>query len=85
MAEEWIGTIEHYYPKAQAAVLRVDRGEVRVGDQIRIVGHGVDLTEEVTSLQMDHRPIEEAHAGERVGLGVPQRVHEKDSVYLVHA
>lgn len=84
MDEEPIGTIEHYYPKAHAAVLHVEQGEVCLGDVLHICGPGREVTERVTSLELEHRPIPAAHAGERVGVLVSAPVHEKDQVFLVH-
>lgn len=73
MDERHIGWIEHYYPRVHAAVVRLDKGNVHVGDRIHIVGHGTDLVEEVTSLQVANKPVREGHRGESVGLWVARR------------
>ena len=82
MPEKPVGKVEHYYPKVQAAAVRLSK-KVKVGDQVHIVGHGDDFKEEVTSLQLDHKPIEEGQPGQSVGLWVKERVHEGDDVLLV--
>jgi translation elongation factor EF-1alpha len=82
MPEKPVGKVEHYYPKVNAAAVKLTR-KVKVGDQVHIVGHGDDFTEEVTSLQLDHRPIREGQPGQSVGLWVKDRVHEGDDVLLV--
>jgi hypothetical protein len=82
MPEKPVGKVEHYYPKVNAAAVKLTR-KVKVGDQVHIVGHGDDFTEEVTSLQLDHRPIQEGQPGQSVGLWVKDRVHEGDDVLLV--
>jgi U32 family peptidase len=81
---EKIGRVEHYYPKVGAAAIRIERGELHLGDYVHIHGHGVDLVERVESLQRDHLPVREAHAGEIVGLAVPEKVRGKAEVYLLH-
>ncbi|MGQ0534500.1 MAG: EF-Tu/IF-2/RF-3 family GTPase [Methanobacteriota archaeon] len=81
--EEKIGKVTHYYPKAHAAVVHVERGAIHVGDRLHIAGHGDDFRFTVKSLQIDHRPVPEAEAGALVGLAVPKRAHEKADVYLV--
>lgn len=81
MAELPIGRIEHYYPKAHAAVVRVERGSLCIGDQIHIAGASDDLWEEVTSLEMDHQAVTEAHTGESVGLGMDKPVHAGAEVF----
>lgn len=75
MTERIIGHVEHYYPRVQAAAVHIERGALRVGDQIHIVGPQDDLWEEVVSLEEDHTPIEKAGRGHRVGLWVEAPVH----------
>lgn len=82
MPETPVGKVEHYYPKVKAAAVRLSK-RVKVGDQVHIVGHGDDVKEKVTSLQLDHQPIQEGAPGQSVGLWVKERVHEGDDVLLV--
>jgi putative protease len=82
MPERPVGKVEHYYPKVNAAAVRLTR-KVRLGDKVHIVGHGDDFEEKVTSLQLDHKPIEEGQPGQSIGLWVKERVHEGDDVLLV--
>lgn len=82
MPESPVGRVEHYYPKVQAAAVRLSK-RVKVGDKVHIVGHGDDVREKVTSLQIDHRPIQEGAPGQSVGLWVKDRVHAGDEVFLV--
>ena len=78
-----IGEVVHYYPKAHAAAVRLDDGELHAGDTIRILGHGHELTEPVTSLELDHHRISTGHAGETIGVAVDAPVREHDAVYLL--
>lgn len=82
MAEKPAGKVEHYYPKVQAAAVRLTK-KVKLGDEVHIVGHGDDVKEKVTSLQLDHKPIQEGQPGQSVGLWVKDRVHKGDDVLLV--
>jgi putative protease len=82
MPERRVGKVEHYYPKVSAAAVRLTR-KVKLGDRVHIVGHGDDFEEKVTSLQLDHEPIEEGRPGQSIGLWVKDRVHEGDDVLLV--
>ncbi len=85
MGEIRIGTVEHYYPKAHAAVVRIEKGVLHLGDQIHVAGDRDDFWEEVTSMQVDHEPIEVAHKGESIGLQVEQPVHAGAEVYKLDA
>lgn len=81
--EERIGTIVHVWPKAGAAQVELLGTPLRVGDRIRIRGHGHDFVQEVFSLEVDHVAREEGTPGDLVAIAVMQPVHEKDEVFRV--
>jgi translation elongation factor EF-1alpha len=80
--ESKVGTVEHYYPKVHAASVGLE-GDLKLGDTVHIKGHGDDVREKVSSMQIDHKPIQEGHAGDHIGLQVPTKVHEKAEVFKV--
>ena len=80
--EKPVGKVEHYYPKAKAAAVGLT-GDLKVGDDIHIVGHGDDVRAKVKSLQLDHEPIESGRAGQHIGVGLAKKVHEGDDVLVV--
>jgi len=77
-----IGVVTHYYDHINVAVLKLTKA-LSVGDKIKFLGHGVDFTQEVDSLQIEHKPIAKAKKGDSVGLKVNQKVSDKTEVYLV--
>ncbi|MBI4431338.1 MAG: hypothetical protein HY587_06475 [Candidatus Omnitrophica bacterium] len=79
--KDHIGDVTHYYGKVNAAVIKIKNGPLSVGDTIRIYGKHVDLTQKVTQMQIDHKPIQSAKSGQIVGLEVKTKLHEHDSVY----
>jgi len=83
MVEERIGEVAHYWPRAHAAELRVEDAVVRVGDRLRIRGHGHDFVQTVTSIEVDHRPRNVGHPDEHFAIHVENPVHERDEVLLV--
>jgi hypothetical protein len=78
-----IGRVTHYFGIPHAAVVEITSGELEVGDTIRVKGHTTDFSERVTSLQVNHKPVERARVGDVVGLEVKDRVREHDIVYKV--
>ncbi|MBW1818005.1 MAG: translation elongation factor-like protein, partial [Deltaproteobacteria bacterium] len=58
---------------------------IKPGDLLHYKGHTTDFTEQVTSIQIDNAAVEEANAGDMVGIKVKERVRENDSVYRVEA
>lgn len=81
--EEKIGQITHYFAKIGVGVLEITNGELKVGDTIHIKGHTTELYQKVQSMQVEHKPVESARAGEEVGLKVEGPVRENDIVYKI--
>ena len=78
--EAVIGIITHYFPHVRAAVVKL-KAPLSVGDTIKIKGHTTDLKTKVTSMQIDHVPVNLAKKGQEIGLLVDSRVREHDTVY----
>jgi len=85
MEEVAIGTIEKYFGKIGVAAVRITNGELNVGDRIHIKGHTTDFEQTVDSLQVEHQTVQKAGPGAEVGIKVKEKVHEKDTVFLVKA
>ena len=83
MEEKRIGTVLDYFAKIGVLAFRVEEEGLKVGDTIHVKGHTTDLTEQVTSMQIDLNPIEEAKVGDDVGIKVKDRVRKGDAVYKV--
>ncbi|OYT66292.1 hypothetical protein B6U74_01310 [Candidatus Bathyarchaeota archaeon ex4484_205] len=81
--EEEIGVVMHYFTKIGVAVVKIERGSLKVGDKIHIRGHTTDFTQLVESMQVEHEPIQEATPGQSIGLKVVERVREGDKVYKI--
>ena len=81
--EKLIGKVTHYFNKISVGIIEITDGELNVGDTIHIKGHTSDITQKVTSMQIEHAPIEKAKKGDAVGVKVDAHVHEHDQVFLV--
>lgn len=83
MAEEkLIGKISHYFGNINVGIIELT-DNFSVGEKIHIKGSSTDFEQEVNSMQMDHKDINEAKAGEAIGIKVEQKVKEGDSVYKI--
>jgi len=80
MERQAIGQVTHYYSKIGVAILQLDN-PLAVGDVLAIVGSTTDLEQEVKSMQVEHQSIDQAKAGDLVGLKVKDKVREGDAVY----
>jgi len=83
MSEEQVAVVVKFFPKPSVAALEITGGTIKKGDTLRYKGHTTDFTEEVISMEVDNNPVEEAKAGDLIGLKVKERVREHDKVYKV--
>lgn len=77
-----IGLITHYFPHVQAAVIKL-KGPLAKGDTVKIKGHTTDITQVVSSMQIDRVDIQTAKKGDEIGLQVNSRVRQQDKVYKI--
>ncbi|MEM2953275.1 MAG: translation elongation factor-like protein [Candidatus Bathyarchaeia archaeon] len=75
-----VGRITHFFTKISVAVVEL-KAPLAVGDRIVIKGPLTDFEQVVDSMQIEHKNVTRAEAGQSVGLKVAQRVREKDIVY----
>ena len=77
-----IGRVTHYFGNIGVAVIELTE-VLKIGDSIRIVGGETDFTQTVESMEVEHKKVEEAKAGESIGLKVEEKVREGYKVYKV--
>jgi len=77
---EKVGEIIHYFTKISVAVVDVS-APLKVGDQISIKGMTTNFEQKVGSMQIEGEDIEEAKAGDDIGMKVADRVRKGDIVY----
>lgn len=75
-----IGRVTHFFTKISVAVIELT-APLAVGDTILIKGPTTDVEQRVESMQIEHKNVERAEAGQSIGLKVVQRVRENDTVY----
>lgn len=75
-----VGKVTHYFTKISVAVVEL-LDELKIGDRISIEGATTNFQQTVGSMQIEHKNVEVATAGQAIGLKVDQRVREGDAVY----
>jgi hypothetical protein len=81
--EEAIGVITHYFSHLGVAVAQLNKGSLKTGDTVHIKGNTTDFTQTVTSMEYEHQHIDQAGAGQSVGLKIIDHAREHDIVYRV--
>jgi len=77
-----IGKVTHYFSKIGVAVIELS-DTLKVGDTIRIVGGQTDFNQMIESMEIEHEKVQEAKAGDSIGLKISQKVREGYKVYKV--
>jgi U32 family peptidase len=83
MGEEIIGVVKTYFSKVGVAALEVTHGKISLGDTLKFKGHTTQFEMTVSSMQKDNQAINEASIGDVIGIKVPDRVREHDTVIKV--
>jgi len=81
LPSEPIGRVSHYFSKAKAAAVVIERDGIRIGDLLFFKGHTSRFKQRVNSLQINHQTISQASSGDEVGILVQSRVREHDLVF----
>jgi len=82
MPEEVVGQVMDFF--ARPVVAGIDlTGTLRVGDRIHIAGHTTDIELAVESMQINNLEVNEARAGDSVGIKISDRVRRGDKVYKI--
>jgi translation elongation factor EF-1alpha len=76
------GKVSHYFTNIGVAVIELT-GTLSVGDKILFQGSTTNFEQTVSSMQIEHKNIVKAQAGQSIGLKVGQRVREGDMVFRI--
>ncbi len=82
MPEDIIGKVSDFFAHPVVAGIELTAA-LKVGDKIHIKGHTTDLEMNVDSMQIDNVQVQEAKAGDSIGIKVSERVRKGDTVYKV--
>ena len=82
MPEEEVGEVNDFFARPVVAGIELT-GTLKVGDTIHIKGHTTDVEFVLESMQIDNVNVQEARAGDSVGIKVADRVRRGDAIYRV--
>ena len=82
MEEQIIGKVSDFFARPVVAAIELTAA-LKLGDKIHIKGHTTDLEVTVESMQINNVSVEEAKAGDSVGVKISERVRGGDTVYKV--
>jgi len=79
-----IGEVTHYFDRIGVVVLKLTN-TLQVGDHVHILGRSTDFQQEVTSLQIEHKPVNNVGAGQEVAMKVVRPVRPPAAVFKIDA
>ena len=77
---EEIGCVDGFFAHPSVAIVEL-KAPLKIGETVYIKGHTTDFQQAVESMQVDRQPVQEARAGQSVGLQVKDRCRKHDVVY----
>ena len=78
-----IGEITHFFPHVKVAVIKLKKSGICLGETIYVKGHTTEFEQKITSMQVNHKPVEKAEKGHEIGLKVKSKVRHGDKVYKI--
>lgn len=79
----YIGKITNYFSNIGVAEVLVETGELKVGNNILIIGPSTGVIElEIPEIRVDLNPTDTATKGEYCSIPVAQKLRRSDKVYL---
>ena len=82
MPEEVIGNVSDFFAHPVVAGIELT-ATLKVDDKIHIKGHTTDMEFTVNSMQINNVNVNEAKAGDAIGIKVDERVRRGDTFYKV--
>lgn len=76
-----VGEVTHYYGNVKVAIVKFNQN-VSKGSKVTFQGATTDFSQEISSMEFDHKPINTAPTGKEVGIKVKDKVRDGDGVYL---
>jgi len=80
--DDLIGKVIHFYDGLGVAIVRLDK-KIKVSDKLKFVKGDNSFEQEISSMQIEHKPILEGKKGEEVGIKVNQKISNGSLVYLI--
>lgn len=77
-----IGKVTDFFARPVVAGIQLSQ-PLKVGEKIHIKGHTTDITLTVDSMQINRVNVSDAKPGDVIGIKVPDRVRNGDTVYKV--
>lgn len=77
-----IGKVVHYYDKLSVAIIDLEKGGLKVGDEVKFKRGDEEFAQKIESLQVDHKDVTEVKKGDSFGIKVDKPTKPGTQVYM---
>ncbi len=77
-----IGKVVHFYDKLGVAIIDLDKGGLKVGDEIKFKRGEEEFSQKIESLQVDHESVDSVKKGDSFGMKVDKPTKPGTEVFL---
>ncbi len=81
--EERIGSVIRFFDKTSIAAVKLEFGDLAIGDTVHVKGHDTDFSQKIDDLEFDHHAVQNAGRGQFIGIKLSQSAKPLDLVYKV--
>ncbi len=78
-----MGKVVHFYDKLGVAIIDLDKGGLKVGDEVKFKRGDEEFSQKIESLQVDHESVIKVKKGDSFGVKVDKPTKPGTEVYLV--
>jgi translation elongation factor EF-Tu-like GTPase len=78
-----IGSVIHFFGRINVAIIYL-KDSISIGEKIAIIGPNTNIKQTVESMEIEHTKVNQATAGQSIGMKVKDIVREKDTVYKIN-
>ncbi|OIO40883.1 hypothetical protein AUJ61_00700 [Candidatus Pacearchaeota archaeon CG1_02_30_18] len=81
--KQFVGKVTHYYPKSQVGTIFISTGEIKIGDELNIIGQVTGIEKiKIERIEINKKSVKKAVKGEEIGIKLP-KVKVNDEVYII--
>lgn len=78
-----VGKVVHFYDKLGVAIIDLDSGGLKIGDEVKFKRGDEEFNQKIESLQVEHESVDAVKKGDSFGVKVDQVAKPGTQVYLV--
>lgn len=78
-----VGKVVHFYDKLGVAIIDLDKGGLKVGDEVKFKRGDEEFSQKIESLQVEHESVDSVKKGDSFGVKVSQPTKPGTEVFRV--